>query len=167
MARQFVEFALSKQGQDIVGNIGFVSQNIKLEPATVAADAPRAYRALTQGALRASLDFRFRTGKSDLDNKALVDLDRMAGFFSDSRYKGNDVLLFGFADNTGVRGVNMQLSRDRAKTVKDEFERRGLQPAIVDGFGPDLPVASNESEEGREKNRRVEVWLKPAATVRE
>lgn len=167
LARPFVEFALSKQGQDVVGNIGFVSQNIKLEPATVAEDAPRGYRALTQGALRASLDFRFRTGKSDLDNKALVDLDRMAVFFSDFRYRGSDVLLLGFADNTGVRVANMQLSRDRAKTVKDEFERRGLQPSIVEGFGPELPVASNESEEGREKNRRVEVWLKPAATVRE
>ena len=43
-----------------------------------------------------SLDFRFRRGKSDLDNKALVDLERMAGFFSDFRYRGDDVMLLGF-----------------------------------------------------------------------
>jgi phosphate transport system substrate-binding protein len=54
----------------------------------------------------------------------------------------------------------MQLSLDRARKVNEEFNRRGLKPSVVEGFGPDLPVASNETEEGREKNRRVEVWLK-------
>lgn len=163
--RPFVEFALSKAGQNIVGNIGFVSQNIRLEQAAVSGDAPRAYRALTQGALRLSLDFRFRTGKSDLDNKALVDLERMAAFFSDLRHRSEEMLLLGFADNTGVRSVNMQLSLDRARKVSEEFEKRGLKSSVVEGFGPDLPVASNDTDDGREKNRRVEVWLKtPAVT---
>jgi len=165
LVRPFVEFALSKAGQDIVANAGFVSQNIRLERAVAPADAPKAYRALTQAAQRLSLDFRFRTGKSDLDNKALVDLERMAAFFSDLRYRGEDVLLLGFADNTGVRAVNLQLSLDRARKVNEEFRRRGLKPSLVEGFGPDLPVASNDTDDGREKNRRVEVWLKGATTV--
>jgi phosphate transport system substrate-binding protein len=158
--RPFVEFALSKAGQDIVANAGFVSQNIRLEQAVVPPDAPRGYRELTHYAQRVSLDFRFRTGKSDLDNKALVDLERVAAFFSNLRYRGEDVLLLGFADNTGERRVNMQLSLDRARRVNEEFQRRGLKPSVVEGFGPDLPVASNDSDDGREKNRRVEVWLK-------
>ena len=158
-ARSFVEFALSKAGQDVVANTGFVSQNIRLEHATVPADAPPAYRTLTQNALRMSLDFRFRTGKSDLDNKALVDLERMAAFFSDAHYRGDDVLLLGFADNIGIRALNRQLSLDRARTVDEQFIRRGLKPSVVEGFGSDLPVAANETDDGREKNRRVEVWL--------
>jgi phosphate transport system substrate-binding protein len=158
--RSFVEFALSKAGQDVVANTGFVSQNIRLEHAIVPADAPPAYRTLTQDALRMSLDFRFRTGESDLDNKALVDLERMAAFFSDFRYRGDDVLLLGFADNTGVRALNRQLSLDRAKKVDEQFELRGMKPSVVEGFGSDLPVAANETDDGREKNRRVEVWLR-------
>ena len=160
VARSFVEFALSKAGQDVVANTGFVSQNIRLEHATVPADAPPAYRKLTQDALRVSLDFRFRTGQSDLDNKALVDLERMAGFFSDFSYRADDLLLLGFADNTGVRASNQQLSLDRARRVNEQFERRGMKPTVVEGFGSDLPVATNDTDEGREKNRRVEVWLR-------
>jgi phosphate transport system substrate-binding protein len=160
LARQFVEFALSRQGQDIVANQGFISQNVHPEKEAVVQDAPPAYRRLTEGADRLSLDFRFRTGRSDLDNKALVDLDRMAAFFGDFKYRGDDILLFGFSDSTGSRSVNMHLSRDRARAIKDQFEQRGLEPAVVEGFGSDLPVASNETDEGREKNRRVEVWLR-------
>jgi phosphate transport system substrate-binding protein len=49
---------------------------------------------------------------------------------------------------------------NRAKIVEDQFAQRGLRPAVVRGFGSDLPVASNDNDEGREKNRRVEIWLK-------
>ena len=165
--RPFIEFALSKAGQDVVANVGFVSQNIRLEHAVAPPDAPRAYRALTQYAQRLSLDFRFRTGKSDLDNKALADLERMAAFFSDLRHRGEDVLLLGFADNIGERSVNMQLSLDRARRVNEQFQRRGLRPSVVEGFGPDLPVASNDTDDGREKNRRVEVWLRGPILARD
>jgi phosphate transport system substrate-binding protein len=44
-----------------------------------------------------------------------------------------------------------------------EFERRGLKPSVVVGFGSDLPVASNDTDDGRDKNRRVEVWLKSSS----
>ena len=47
----------------------------------------------------------------------------------------------------------------RAKVIEDQFVQRGIRPAVVRGFGSDLPVASNDSPEGREKNRRVEIWL--------
>ena len=166
VARSFVEFALSKQGQDIVSNLGFVSQNIRLEQAAIPEDAPKTYRTLVEDAQRLSLDFRFRTGKSELDNKALVDLERMANFFSDFRYQSENILLLGFADTTGARGSNLELSLERARRVREEFERRGLRPSVVEGFGSELPVAPNNSDEGREKNRRVEVWLKISSLAR-
>jgi phosphate transport system substrate-binding protein len=160
LTRKFVEFALSKQGQDIVGNNGFVAQNVAPLPQQTAEGAPSEYKQLTQGAERLSLNFRFRTGKSDLDNKAIVDIDRVVTFIADLRYAGDKVLLFGFADSTGTREGNNALSLSRAKVVEDQFAQRGLRPAVVRGFGSDLPVASNDSDEGREKNRRVEIWIK-------
>jgi phosphate transport system substrate-binding protein len=69
-------------------------------------------------------------------------------------------MLFGFADSQGGRELNLKLSRERAQSVASQFQQRGVKPGVVTGFGYDLPVASNDSEEGRAKNRRVEIWVK-------
>ena len=158
--RRFVEFALSRSGQDVVAASGFVAQTIKAVPTSVDGSAPSDYRRLTAAAERLSLNFRFRSGSSELDNKALVDLDRVTSFIADLHYTGNDVLLFGFADSTGNREINGQLSRERARVVAGRFEQRGLTPATVTGFGASEPIASNDTEEGRDKNRRVEIWVR-------
>ncbi len=158
--RKFVEFALSKQGQDVVGDTGFIAQNIIPQNQQVGREAPLDYRHLTAGAQRLSLNFRFRPGKSDLDNKAVVDVDRVATFVADLRYSGDKILLLGFADGTETPKLNKELSLNRARTVETKFVERGLRPGIVKGLGADLPVASNDTEEGRERNRRVEIWLR-------
>jgi len=161
LARKFVDFGLSRRGQEIVEKIGFVGQNVlPTQGATIPNEAPELYRQLTVHADRLSLNFRFRTGSSELDNKALVDLDRVATFLTDLHFTGRNVLLFGFADSTGARQVNEALSRDRANTVARQFEQRGITPSEVVGLGPELAVASNQTVDGREKNRRVEIWLK-------
>ncbi len=123
--RRFVDFAIGKQGQDVVGDNGFVAQNVRTEAFTAPANSPAEYTKLTAGAQRLSLNFRFRTGSSQLDNKALVDLDRVASFIADLRYSGKDVLLFGFADSVGGQATNDRLSRDRAQAVAEQFEQRG------------------------------------------
>ena len=158
--RKFVEFAMSKQGQDVVGENGFVAQNVNTESVQAPPGSPAEYAKLTSGAQRLSLNFRFRTGSSQLDNKALADLDRVVSFISDLHYSGDDVLLFGFADSTGSDAINDKLSKDRARAVANEFEQRGLRSGLVTGFGSHNPVASNDTDEGREKNRRVEIWVK-------
>jgi phosphate transport system substrate-binding protein len=100
------------------------------------------------------------SARSALDNKALRDLDRMADLLSNEPYHGKYLLLLGFADGTGDASKNLALSKDRAHAVAVQLESRGIKPAVVTGFGKELPVASNETQEGREKNRRVEVWLR-------
>ena len=122
--------------------------------------APSQYTQLTAGGQRLSVNFRFRTGSSQLDNKALDDIDRVTSLLSDLKYTGRNVLLLGFADATGTPQKNVELSKDRATRVSEQFSQRGVQPATVAGLGADLPVASNETEDGRQKNRRVEIWVK-------
>lgn len=158
--RKFVEFALSKAGQEVVGDVGFIAQNVTSVQDVISPNAPPQYRRLTQGAGRLSLDFRFLPGVSTLDSKAQTDLDRVIGFLADSGYSGDNVMLLGFADNTGDRRVNFAVSQSRARIVAEAFAQRGLKPATVKGFGPDLPVGANDNEAGRERNRRVEIWLK-------
>jgi phosphate transport system substrate-binding protein len=69
--------------------------------------------------------------------------------------------LVGFSDSAGSSESNETLSRDRAKVVEGELKSRGVNAAVVDGFGEAMPVASNGTPQGREHNRRVEVWLLP------
>jgi phosphate transport system substrate-binding protein len=160
MVRSFIEFALSKAGQDIVADAGFVSQNVSAVSIASNSGGSAEYQKMTATAERLSLNFRFHTGSSRLDNKAIVDIDRVVSFIGDLRYTGDSVMLFGFADARGGRDLNVRLSKDRANAVAAEFAQRGLKPSIVTGFGSDLPVASNDTEDGRERNRRVEIWVK-------
>jgi len=157
---KFLNFALSSDGQSIVEKIGFVGQKVTPVTHSIPPEASAQYRRLARGAERLSLNFRFRAGKSELDNKAKDDLDRVVSFLSDQHYSGSNLLLFGFADNKGSDLVNCDLSQKRAEAVRDQFILRGVQPSAATGFCSQLPVASNDSEDGREKNRRVEIWLR-------
>jgi OOP family OmpA-OmpF porin len=67
----------------------------------------------------------------------------------------------GHTDNTGSAELNMQLSKDRAKSVYDFFVKQGMDPAKLsaDGSGMNEPIADNSTAEGRAQNRRVEVLI--------
>jgi phosphate transport system substrate-binding protein len=158
--RQFVEFALSKKGQDVVGAAGFVAQNVAQVAQTVSAEAPPEYKWLTREANRLSLDFRFASGQTELDNKARVDLDRVVTLIADLKIPADRIMLFGFSDSAGGAATNQALSLSRAKAVESQFIQRGMNPAIVRGYGSGLAVASDESDEGQARNRRVEIWIK-------
>jgi phosphate transport system substrate-binding protein len=157
--RSFVEFALSKKGQDVVAATGFVAQNVSQIAQTASADAPAEYKWLTKDANRLSLDFRFASGQTDLDNKAKVDLDRVVSLVADMKVPGSKVMLFGFSDGVGSHSSNQALSLNRAKSVEGQFIQRGLSPAIVRGYGSGMPIASDETDEGQARNRRVEIWI--------
>jgi phosphate transport system substrate-binding protein len=158
--RRFIEFALSKKGQDIVGSSGFIAQNVAQVTQTVSSEAPAEYKFLTKDANRLSLDFRFASGQTDLDNKAHDDLDRVVSLIADLKIPADKVMLFGFSDSIGSPALNQVLSLNRAKAVASQFTLRGMTPAIVRGYGSGLAVASDANEEGLARNRRVEIWIK-------
>jgi phosphate transport system substrate-binding protein len=159
--RKFVEFALSTKGQDVVEIEKFVSLNVQAEKPAAVASAPDEYQQVTSGAERLSLNFRFRAGQTQLDNKAQRDIEIVVDILGKGKNAGQKVMLLGFADGKGNAEVNLRLSKERAQAVEEEFKQRGVTPTLVTGFGSQMPVASNDTEEGREKNRRVEIWLKP------
>jgi phosphate transport system substrate-binding protein len=144
-------------GQNIVAQIGFVGLNLTAAAAAAGSTAPLDYRRLTSGSNRLSVDFRFREGSSQLDNKAVADLTRVVTFITDLRYSGDNLALLGFDDSKEAGG---NLSKDRADAVALQFEQQGVKAATVVGFGSQLAVASNDTPEGRQKNRRVEIWLR-------
>lgn len=160
LARNFIEFALSRAGQEIVTKAGFLALTVQREASTPDAKAPPDYKKFTAGATRLTTNFRFRTGSSDLDNRALRDLERVTDLMVDLNVGADKLLLFGFADSTGSPAANDQLSAHRAESIASSFRQRGLTPGTVRGFGQSLPIADNNTPEGREKNRRVEVWVR-------
>ena len=158
--RQFIEFAISSKGQEVVAATGFVAQNVTQVAQTAPADAPPEYKSLTRDANRLSLNFRFAPNQLELDNKAKVDMDRVVSLIADLNIPEDKIMLFGFSDSTGDYDSNLVLSLSRAQVVERQLILRGLKPSIVHGFGSNLAVASNDSDEGQARNRRVEVWIR-------
>lgn len=74
-------------------------------------------------------------------------------------YPAMRVRLEGYTDNTGDSNANKQLSLDRANAIQALLIQGGVDPARIstDGWGDEKPVASNDTEEGRAKNRRTEL----------
>jgi phosphate transport system substrate-binding protein len=157
---KFVAFALSRAGQEVVETTRFVAMRPRLGTWKIPESASKEYKDLAKDAERLDLNFRFRTASSQLDNKALLDLDRVVEVLATPPFKGRYILLFGFADSTGAAQLNLTLSKARAETVAQQLRLRSISPAVVTGFGKELPVDSNDTEAGKEKNRRVEVWLR-------
>jgi phosphate transport system substrate-binding protein len=157
--QKFVEFALSRQGQEVVAANGFVAQNVAQASQSVSYAAPVEYRQLTKNAERLSLDFRFDAADLSHDSKAQADLDRVVSQIADEGETKNRVMLFGFTDNAGTPEESRSLSLNRARMVESQLVQRGIKPTIVRGFGSELPIAANDTAEGREKNQRVEIWI--------
>jgi outer membrane protein OmpA-like peptidoglycan-associated protein len=67
----------------------------------------------------------------------------------------------GYTDSIGSDEVNQTLSEKRAGTVRDYLVQQGVDPASINatGFGKSNPVASNDTNEGRQQNRRVEIII--------
>ena len=65
----------------------------------------------------------------------------------------------GHTDDTGRLSTNMRLSQGRAEAVLAYLARRGVDPSRMTavGYGPDQPIATNTTAEGRRQNRRVEL----------
>ncbi len=160
VTRQFLDFVDGPEGQAIVEKDGFVSLTIYPQKVVVPSSAPARYRSMTAGTRRLSVNFRFRSGSKEFDNKAQRDVDRVIQFLADPKNGAGTVLLLGFADSTGPAEISRKLSEERAAAVADALRVRGITPEVVAGFGPEIPIASEASDEGRARNRRVEVWFR-------
>jgi len=86
----------------------------------------------------------------------LIDVGRLA---EKSELINSSIYLIGFADSQGSTSANLDLSVKRAETVKNELETVGISVTKVIGLGKEFPIADNTTDEGRQKNRRVEIWI--------
>ena len=160
-AKRFSAYVSSAGGQAVVEASGLVPLTVKSEAAAVPDAASDRFKLLVAGATRLSVDFRFQPGSLELDGRSARDLDRLVAYLKVQRVNPSRVILAGFADSNGAPAANQVVSQRRAEVVTAALSKAGIVPGKTAMFGAELPVADNATPEGRERNRRVEVYLAP------
>jgi outer membrane protein OmpA-like peptidoglycan-associated protein len=101
----------------------------------------------------------FDVDKATLKPEAQANLDKMAAILN--KYPDTNILIEGHTDATGSEEHNLDLSRNRAQSVSNYIEGLGVNPArfTTMGYGESQPVATNDTDDGRQQNRRVELFI--------
>jgi outer membrane protein OmpA-like peptidoglycan-associated protein/WD40 repeat protein/Mg-chelatase subunit ChlD len=102
----------------------------------------------------------FEFAKWNLLSESKAELDNLTGILL--KYPEISIEIHGHTDSIGSNESNMRLSYNRAAAVKDYLVKKGIKASrlFVFSFGENIPVTSNSSEEGRARNRRVEVKVR-------
>jgi outer membrane protein OmpA-like peptidoglycan-associated protein len=101
----------------------------------------------------------FALNRADLNAESKTNLAKFAAQMADM--PETDITIYGHTDNTGSDAVNERLSKQRAQSVLDYLKSCGIAEGRMtsEGMSYHMPVASNETAEGRAQNRRVEVYI--------
>ena len=104
-------------------------------------------------------DISFAVGRSDIQSNFAPVLDRFAEGLRNN--PNTDVRIIGHTDNTGSDAVNNPLSLERAASTRNYLTGRGIdgRRISIEGMGERQPIATNETAEGRSRNRRVEIYV--------
>lgn len=112
------------------------------------------------------LDVEFDTAKAIVKEKYYDDIKKVADFMKE--FPDTTAVIEGHTDSVGNDVSNKALSEKRAQSVRqyliDKFGIDGSR-LTAEGYGEEKPVASNDTAEGRQKNRRVEAVLEATRTV--
>ena len=101
----------------------------------------------------------FNHDSNELDGYSLEDLNSFSEFVL--RHPESNVIIEGYTDSSGSSRYNRKLSKFRAEIVKNYLIAKGVSPLKIEavGRGAENPLASNDTADGKEKNRRVEIRI--------
>jgi len=107
----------------------------------------------------------FATGSSTLNAASISALTKFANSLKAN--PDTEINIIGHTDNTGTDSFNNPLSEDRANSVKKFLMAQGVAGSRMStvGMGRYQPIATNDTAEGRQQNRRVEVFINPSAKM--
>jgi outer membrane protein OmpA-like peptidoglycan-associated protein len=106
-------------------------------------------------------DVTFDTNSAVVKSELNSEIDRVAGILN--QYPSTLIRVEGHTDSKGSDALNMDLSKRRANAVRDLLVQRGVAASRIEviGFGKSMPVATNDTAAGRQRNRRVEIKIAP------
>lgn len=101
----------------------------------------------------------FETNRSNVNSKSEISLLKLIGIFQ--KYPKTNIIVEGHTDSTGSEAYNMELSKKRAQSVTDYLSSNGIDISRIqtNWYGEEQPKYDNTTEEGRSKNRRVELAI--------
>jgi len=104
-------------------------------------------------------DISFDTNRADIKSNFRPILDRFASTLNEN--PATTVTIIGHTDSTGSDSINQPLSVERASHTRDYLSTKGVSPTriVVEGRGAREPIASNDDNSGRARNRRVEIYV--------
>jgi len=105
-------------------------------------------------------DVLFAVNKSELNEKSFHMIDSVCSFLQNKQI--DSLVVEGYTDSTGGESYNQKLSKNRAASVANYIRQKLLlrpQLFVIRGMGSEKPLGNNETEEGRELNRRVEMFI--------
>lgn len=104
-------------------------------------------------------DITFETGKANVKTTAQSRVVEMANILK--KYPENKITIIGHTDSTGTKAVNEKLSNERAQSVKTLLASNGVpsRSIVTMGVADRDPIESNNTESGRQANRRVELAI--------
>lgn len=104
-------------------------------------------------------NLNFKTAKYNIEEKYFQELDNLKSLLvNENEIK---IEIAGHTDNNGSELANQLLSENRAKSVKSYLVKNGIDKLRINcvGYGEKQPIADNNSKQGREKNRRIEIRI--------
>ena len=112
---------------------------------------------LTDSSIKISDKVQFKLGSAELLPESFGLLDEVVGVLRDNP-QIELLQVEGHTDSTGGAAINRKLSGERAASVRTYLTGKGIEAKrlVAKGFGPDRPIATNDTPEGQEQNRRVE-----------
>lgn len=136
-----------------------------MEQATAGTGVAVTQTADNQLKLNIPSDISFDTGRADIKPNMQPILDQFAHGLS--AQPNTEVRIIGHTDSTGSEAVNNPLSVNRAASARDYLVSRGVNSRLIqiDGRGEREPIADNNTDAGRAKNRRIEIFLAERAVT--
>jgi len=146
----------------IVGNIWsnkMENQKRAMEQATRGTGVQVSQTADNRLKMEIPSDISFDTNRADIKSNFRPILDRFASTLNEN--PAATVNIIGHTDSTGSDNINQPLSVDRASHTRDYLAQRGVSPTrvVVEGRGAHEPIAPNDDNSGRARNRRVEIYV--------
>ncbi|MEO9651349.1 MAG: phosphate ABC transporter substrate-binding/OmpA family protein [Roseobacter sp.] len=182
VAREFLAFTLSQTAQLVIRRAGFVDQTLEeisndeqgerfLNAITAAGSETPLLEIQRMAAVLAPLKrltttFRFDASSAELDAQSKSNVLKLANALAQGRFDARQVYFIGFSDGDGPAVRNKEVALDRAagvrNAIKDATGAANLDQVTleIDSFGEALPLACDDTQWGRQANRRVEIWVR-------
>lgn len=182
LARDFLVYTRSPSAQLVIRRVGFVDQSQEEIPTNSQGERfanaisvtdednrveqlRRMVKTLSPMA-RLTTSFRFEAGSVRLDAQSRSNVEQMAASLESGQFDTRRIVFVGFSDGDGPSAANLAIAKRRAvavqKAVIAAAETADLDRVAlgVDAFGEAMPMACDDSDWGRQVNRRVEVWVR-------